>query len=127
MASSGLAGSPQTDPSSAGVDARGAEQLVSVVDVRREAATQEYEARIAELKAGRSPATVALQSNRRLLQVSLAADSPNAAIQYDRRAYEIETIAMKNLQLGTGTEREVAQAKAARLDAILKGLLIDSE
>ena len=127
FATNGIAASPQTAPLSRSFDTRNPEQSLDELEMRREAAIQEYEARIAEYKAGRSPANVALQANRRLLQALLATDSPNAAIQYDRRASEIETFAQKNLELGTGTKQEVAQAKSARLDAILKGFLIRSD
>ena len=124
FATNGIAASPQTVPPSRSIDVRSPEQSVDELETRRDAAIQEYEARIVEFKAGRSPANVALQANRRLLEASLATDSPNAAIQYDRRTSEIETFAQKNLELGTGTRQEVVQAKFARLDAILKGLLI---
>ena len=73
------------------------------------------------------PASVVLRANRKLLYASLMTDASNAALEYDRRASEIEAFAIRNLELGTATQQDVAQAKSARLDAMLKGLLIDNE
>ena len=50
-----------------------------------------------------------LQSNRRLLDISLAAALPNAAVEYDRRAADIKAIARENLETGTGIRHEVEQ------------------
>ena len=127
IATNGIAAEPQTEPPTQDSDVHRPEQLKNVLEMTREAATQEYEARIAEFKAGRSPANVVLQANRKLLHASLATDSPNAAIEYDRRASAIEAFAQKNLELRTGTRQELAQAKSARLDAMLKDLLIRSD
>jgi hypothetical protein len=93
-------------------------------EVRREAATKEYASRIAEFEAGKSPVNVVIQSNNRLLHASLCTGAPNAAVEYDRRASRIEGFAQKNLDLGVGTIQEVALAKSARLDAMLKDLLV---
>ena len=47
----------------------------------------------------------------------------NASVEYDVRATEIEHMAIRALKLGTGTETELKQAQAARLDAMLRPLL----
>lgn len=124
FASIGIAGSSQAQSPSRDIDARNPKQLVNDHDTRRDAVTQEYEARVVEFKAGRSPVNVVLQANQKLLRSSLAADSPNAAINYDRRAAEIEAFAQKRLELGVGVKQEVAQARFARLDNLIKSLLI---
>ena len=80
-----------------------------------------------KFKSGRTPANVVLQASRRLLKASLDSNSPNAAIEYDRRVSEVESLAEKNLALGTGTRQDVAQAESSRLDAILKDLLSHSD
>lgn len=112
------------EPPAQGVNARVIDELANVLNMRREAAMREYEARVAEFKSGRVPANVALQSNQRSLHSSLATASPNAAVKYDLRAAEIEAIAWKNLEIGNGTRRDVEKAKSARLDAMLKNLLV---
>jgi len=82
--------------------------------------TGEFQARFAEYRTGRSPVNVLLRCNQRLLRASLASSIPDAAIAYDGRAREIELLANINLERGTGTLQDVAQAEGARLDAILK-------
>lgn len=127
VAAVGIAAEPQSDQPIDRNAARSAEQLQRTNERRREALTQEYKARISEFKLGRTPANVVLQASRRLLQASLDSNSPNAAIEYDRRASEVESMAQKNLELGTGTRQDVAQAKSSRLAAILKDLLSHSD
>ena len=85
-----------------------------------EAARQEYQARIAEYKAGRNPTNVVIQANMKLLRASFATNTPHAALDYEDRAAEIETITEANWQSGLGTDTELSQAKAARLDELLK-------
>ncbi|CAD72569.1 MAG TPA: hypothetical protein DDX19_06745 [Rhodopirellula baltica] len=92
-------------------------------EMRRAAAVQEYDARMAEFQAGQLPANVAIQANTRLLHASLVLGVPDAAVDYDRRASRIESIAKKNLELRTGTNQDVAQAESARLNALLKAYL----
>ncbi len=127
ITTSGLADEAKTTSPAQDVAVRPPEASRNVDQLRHDAATEEYVARLAEFRTGRSPANVVLQSNRRLLIASLVIDSPNAALEYDRRASEIEAFAKKNLELGTGTKQEVAQSKSARLDALLKNLLIRSD
>lgn len=87
-------------------------------ELRRTAALRVYETRLGEFKEGRSSANVVLQSSARLLHVSLATRAPAAVIDYARRSSVIEAIARKNLQLGTGTSQEVAQAVAAKFQSL---------
>ena len=87
---------------------------------RLQAATKEFAARIAEYRGGRSPINVVLQSNQRLLKAALDAHVPNAGIAYDRRAEEVEALAQHMLSIGSGTGKELTQAKENRLDAMLR-------
>ena len=96
-------------------------------DRRHELATQAYAAGITELRNGRTSAHPVIQWNKRLLQASLDTSAPDSGISYDQRAAEIESLAQVNLENRTGTQRDLAEAKAARLDAILKRLLNPSE
>ncbi len=91
--------------------------------MRLEAAAQEFAERIDQYEAGKVPVNVVLQSNSRWLQASLIAGPPNAAVDYDHRARSIESLARRKLELGAGSRPELAQAKEARLDVILRNLL----
>jgi len=120
----GVAAEPQAGSAAQGVNVPLPGELGNVLPMRREAAMREYEARITEFKSGKVPANVVLQSNLRLLHISLATASPNAAVEYDRRAAEIEATARKHLAVESGSRQDVEQAKSARLDVILKDLLV---
>ena len=87
------------------------------------AAQLEYDVRLAEFQAGRSPASISISANKRLLRVALMTTTPNAVSDYDLRAMKIESIAETNLKLRTSTERDVRHAKAARLDSWLLDVL----
>lgn len=88
--------------------------------MRYEAVAQEYRVRAGQYEAGVVPINVVLQSNTRWLQASLRIGVPNAASGYDARAREIETLALRKLERGSGSQRELAEAREARLDALLK-------
>ena len=90
---------------------------------RYNAALHEYEVRLGEFEAGRSPVNVVLQSATRLLHSSLDAEIEDSASLYDNRVANIEVIARGNLRIGTCTIQEVAQAESSRLDALLKRVL----
>lgn len=104
-----------------------AEQLRTTDRLRHDAALQEFDARFAEFKAGRSPAKIVIQANLQLLLSSLETGVPNASGEYDRRGSRIEACGKRNLSLGTATKQDVTQAKSARLDSLLSDSLIHNK
>lgn len=124
IATTGGAAETQAGAPAQSVNARLTDESANVLKMRRDAARRVYEARIAKFKSGRVPANVVLQSNLRLLHSSLAIASPDAAVEYDCRARDIEAIAQKNLEAGAGTRQDVEQSKSVRLDVIIKDSLV---
>lgn len=79
-----------------------------------------------EYQSGRCQIGGVINANKRLLTASLHnmnSTTGNASTEYDVRAADIEQMAVRALELGTGTEVELKQAQAARLDAMLRPLL----
>ncbi|TWT50640.1 hypothetical protein Pla22_33830 [Rubripirellula amarantea] len=118
-ASSGVADTPASAEANL-ANRTAASAVLNGEDAKRLSnAELEYSARLAEFKDGRSPADVSIRANKRLLRAALMASSPNAISDYDQRASLIESIAEENLKLRTSTQRDVKQAKAARLSTLL--------
>lgn len=105
------------------IDRRPIADVQATSKERYSAALHEYEVRLGEFEAGRSPVNKVLQSAIRLLHSSLDAEIADSASLYDNRVANIEAIARRNLLLGTCTLQEVAQAESSRLDSILNGLI----
>ncbi|EKK02623.1 hypothetical protein RBSH_02055 [Rhodopirellula baltica SH28] len=122
-ASLAFAEQPASSTSEAQSDQRKIADVPATSNERYSAALHEYEVRLGEFEAGRSPVNVVLQSATRLLHTSLDAEISNSASLYDDRVANIESIARRNLQRGTCTVQEVAQAEWSRIDALLKRLL----
>jgi len=96
------------------------DQLRLTHEQKVQAAAKEFDTRIAEYRAGRSPINVVLQSNQRLLVAALDAKVPNAGLDYDKRAATLESLAKHMLDSGSGTVTELAQTREFRLDVILR-------
>lgn len=123
FAATGTADEPALNSADRGNESPVAEQSQEAQEaakLRHLSASQELQARMAEFKAGRTPANVVIQANRRLLQASRAVHGPSRAdhLKYDGYAKMIEETAEKNLSQRVGTKHDVELAKAARLDAI---------
>lgn len=94
--------------------------LARTAAARYAASKTEITVRMREYRNGRSPVNACLQANQRFLRAALDANVPNASIDYERRALEIEQLAQTHFENGLGTLQEIDQAKAARLNVILR-------
>jgi len=87
---------------------------------------RQFDQAVLAYQSGRGSVGKVINANKRLFTASLHDQNNstgNASVEYDARASEIEQMALRALKMGTGTENELKQAQAARLDAMLRPLL----
>ena len=93
--------------------------------LRVELAEVEYKLAFRKYSTGMAPMSDVLNAARELLLRQLAAGTPKAGMNYEKRIRDLEQIASQALKRGRGTANELEMVQAARLDSVLNELLLD--
>ncbi|WP_286762468.1 MULTISPECIES: hypothetical protein [Rhodopirellula] len=126
-ATSGHSAEPQAEPRPQDHKFVGRTLIQFFQQVKQDINRTAFDAQMSHYRIYGTNARFVIRANRELLKSSLMVGVPNAAIEYEARAREIEALAKESVRSGAASEQDLALAKSARLDTMLSGFLIPAD